>query len=121
MKETTRGTHTAGLQEARWRLRRSGRSHVLAKLAEPFTSNPNQPHAVEGFNRKRGCRCFRSGSRRMVETQPAVTCDLAHEDRRDDVGETIFEKGRSQGRGLSARWRLIDRAHDSTITKQAEV
>src|SRR5256885_12052388 len=75
---------------------------------------------MEGAARGRSCRCFRSRRRQWSRTA-CRRCEIAaREDRRADTGKRFF-RGRAHQGGIAERKAMIDRKHNLSITKQAEV
>ena len=93
---------------------------TIAQLADQFDVHPNQittwkaqleGGAAEVFGPGGGTAQVGTGGRREGS---------ARQDRRADAGERFF-RGRAQQGGIAERKALIDRDHELSVTKQAEV
>src|SRR5258705_4154012 len=91
---------------------------TLAQLAEHFDVHPNQVTAWKAQLEGGASNVFGTGSPAPVT--PAVDVVAACQDRGADAGERFFGRSAHQG-GIAERKAMIDRKHDLSITKQADV
>ncbi len=111
-----RRNHTPGFK-AKVALAAVKCDRTIAQLAEHFDVHPNQITAcpVGGWC-FRGFRLGEHGTRRSRDRREVA----ARQDRGVDTGERFFRRSAHQG-GLAERKAMIDRKHDLSITRQAEV
>src|SRR6266436_6951684 len=116
MNRRPRRSHTPGFK-AKVALAAVKCYRTIAQLAEHFDVHPNQITAcpVGGWC-FRGFRLGEHGTRRSRDRREVA----ARQDRGVDTGERFFRRSAHQG-GLAERKAMIDREHDLSISKQAEV
>src|SRR3981081_4672451 len=84
-----------------------------------FRRPPQSDYGVEIAAGGQCFRDFRTG--RRAAGRACSRCEVAAcQDRRTDAGERFFRRSAHQG-GIAERKAMIDRGHDLSITKQAEV
>ncbi|MGY3287244.1 putative transposase [Bradyrhizobium sp. LM3.6] len=92
---------------------------TIAQLAEHFDVHPNQITAWKSQLEGSASEVFGPGGR--APENPGDRCEVApRQNRRADAGERFFRKRAHQG-GIAERKAMIDREHDLSITRQAEV
>src|SRR5260370_551457 len=116
--QTTAPEPHTGIQGQGGTRRRQGRSNA-GSAGRAFRCSPQSDYDGEGATRGGGLGCFRGWARESENTDGRSKV-VACEDRRADTGERFFRGCAHQG-GIAERKAMIDREHDLSITKQAEV
>jgi len=103
----------------RWHWPPSKGDRTIAQLAEHFDVHPNQITAWKSQLEGSASEVFRIG--RRYASHAGGRCEVTpREDRRADTGERFFRRSAHQG-GIAERKAMIDREHDLSVTKQAEI
>ncbi|WFU19431.1 IS3 family transposase [Bradyrhizobium sp. CB3481] len=92
---------------------------TVAQLAKQFDVHPNQVTTWKAQLESKAADAFGAGGRRGGATDDRREV-AARQDRGADAGERFFRRSAHQG-GIAERKAMIDRKHDLSITRQAEV
>src|SRR5258706_4240012 len=93
---------------------------TIAQIAEQFDVHPNQVTAWKALLEGGAADVFDGGAGSTPATARRRREGPARQDRRADVGERFF-RGRAQQGGTAERQAMIDRDHELSVSKQAEI